>query len=51
MEPERTQNNQSNVEKENQTLGNHTSELQAVLQTVIIKTIQYWLKNRPISQE
>ena len=46
MEPEKTLNSQSNVEKENQTWGNHTSELQAVLQIVIIKMIQYWHKEQ-----
>ena len=46
MEPEKTLNSQSNVEKEHQSRKHHNPGLQAVLQAVIIKTVWYWHKNR-----
>ena len=50
METEKTPNSQSNPEKENQTRRHHNPGLQAVLQSLIIKTVWYWHKNRHSDQ-
>ena len=43
MDPPKTQNRQSNLEKEEQSWRNHTPKLQTIPQS---KTIGYWHKNR-----
>ena len=50
MEPEKTPNRRSNLEKENQSWRHHNPRLEAVLQPVIIKTVWYWHKNRHSDQ-
>ena len=41
VEPENTPNSQSNLEKENQSRRHNNPRLQAILQSVIIKTLWY----------
>ena len=50
MEPEKTPNSQSNLEKENQSRRHRNPGHQAILQTVIIKIVWYWHKNRHSDQ-
>ena len=50
VESEKVLNSQGNIKKENQSQGYHNAGFQAVQQTVIIKTVWYWHKNRHINQ-
>ena len=50
MEPEKTPNSQSNLEKENRSWRHHNPGLQDELKVVIIKTVWCWHKNRHSDQ-
>ena len=50
VESGKTPNSQRNFKKENHIWGHHNARFQVVLQTVVIKTVWYWHKNRLIDR-
>ena len=50
MEPQKTQNCQSNSEEQKQSRRHNSPRLQAILQSHIIKTGWYWYHNRHTDQ-
>ena len=50
METEKTPNSQSSLEKEEWSWRNQLSWLQIIVQTIVIKTVWYWRRNRNIDQ-
>ena len=50
MEPQKTLNSQSNLEKKEQSWRFHTPCLQTILQSTLIKTVLQWHQNRYIEQ-
>ena len=50
MGPQKTPNNQNNLEKEEQSYGGMLPHFRLYYKTIVIKTVQYWYKNRHVDQ-